>query len=176
MNNKPFKIIITGGPGSGKTTLISRLNDMDYRTINESARTIIDVLKINPSKYRQKIIQKNQIFIENLIKNESGLFFLDQSLVDIGVYNKINNHENLDRKIIDRSRYFPHVFILKNLDKKIYPSNREESFEESKKIHHLIKNEYKKLGFIIVDVKNQSVEKRIDFIIKKINILIKKHE
>ena len=35
-------IIITGGPGAGKTTLINALGDMGYPTFAESSRQLIE--------------------------------------------------------------------------------------------------------------------------------------
>lgn len=42
MNQKEnMKIIITGGPGMGKTSIIGSLEEMGYSTVPESGRDII---------------------------------------------------------------------------------------------------------------------------------------
>ena len=34
--------LLTGGPGSGKSTVLNTLEDMGYHTVQEVARTIMD--------------------------------------------------------------------------------------------------------------------------------------
>lgn len=168
MKNKLIKVIITGGPGSGKTTIINELKSIGYRVIPESANIIIGMYKIKPSAYRQRRIQENQIFLENLIQNESGIFFLDQGLIDINVYNKLNKCNSVDKKIIYKLEYYNKVFVLDNLDRKYYPNNREESYIKSKKINKKIISEYHNYGFEIIKVKKDTIENRIKFIINNL--------
>lgn len=41
MSKKPYRIILTGGPGSGKTTLINALKNKGYSCSLEAGRAII---------------------------------------------------------------------------------------------------------------------------------------
>ena len=54
-----FKIVISGGPGSGKTTIINSLKDKGYFCYDEVSRELIERNKKNIA---------HNIFIENPIK------------------------------------------------------------------------------------------------------------
>ena len=41
MENKSNAIIITGGPGMGKTSVIEQLSEMGYHSVEETGRSII---------------------------------------------------------------------------------------------------------------------------------------
>ncbi len=168
MNNKLLKVVITGGPGSGKTSVVNKLKSLGYRIIPESANIVISMYKIKPSGYRQKKIELNQLYLEDMIKKESGIFFLDQGLIDINVYNKLNNCKPVAKKVICESGYYNKVFVLDNLNKKYYPNNREESYTLSKNINKKIIQEYHNYGFEIIKVKKSTINNRVKFIINNI--------
>jgi len=51
--------VITGGPGSGKTTTVNLLKDMGYTTTIEHARHYIDTMRVKGKTVEE--IRKNQI-------------------------------------------------------------------------------------------------------------------
>ena len=54
-----MKIVITGGPGTGKTSIINKLKDIGHTVFHESSREIIQ-------KYKK--LGHNQLFLSDPIK------------------------------------------------------------------------------------------------------------
>ena len=53
-----MKIVITGGPGTGKTSIINKLEDIGHTVFHESSREIIQ-------KYKK--LGHNQLFLSDKI-------------------------------------------------------------------------------------------------------------
>lgn len=162
------KIIITGGPASGKTTTISLLKEIGYQTIPESARIIIEKTKLISCHSRQKLILKQQIINEKNILTSKDIF-IDQGFIDIEIYNLKNKYkENKMYGLIKNSNYYKKVFLLENLNKEVYPNNREETFSESVRLSKEIENAYKKYGFKVIKIKPDTPQKRVKLILNQI--------
>ena len=168
MKNK--KIIISGPPSSGKTTIILELNKIGYECISE----------INPSNNKNIKIQKNKILISNFIFNErkkqyknakNTTTFFDRSMIDVIAYLKYwdkNYPKEWDEDII-KYRYYKKIFYAP-FWKKIYLNNnyRPESYLESQMIDHELKNTYTKFNYNIIELPKSNIHDRINFILKNI--------
>ena len=91
--------VITGGPGSGKTTTVNLLKGRGYKTTIEHARHYIDTQRIT-GKTVEEIRNNQQEFqlgiLDMQIKQEAILFpdeivFLDRALPDALAYFKFLN-------------------------------------------------------------------------------------
>ena len=81
-------VVITGGPGSGKSTILNALSKLGYKVIDETARIIIKERlskglspRPNPEEFAQQIFD---IDFKNYISNidTSQLLFFDRSFLD----------------------------------------------------------------------------------------------
>ena len=168
--------VITGGPGSGKTTTVNLLKDKGYITTFEHARhyldtqrlkgrTIADVRKQQAAfqlgVLDMQIEQENQILPDVLV-------FLDSAIPDALAYYRFLNlpeDEKLTEALLTVS--YKKIFILDCLPL-VKDYARTEDAVAQKKIHALLIEVYESLGFPIVQVPVLPPEERVDFILKNL--------
>ena len=168
--------VITGGPGSGKTTTVNLLKERGYITTFEHARHYIDTQRlkgrtVEETRKNQREFQLGvldmQIEQENEISPEV-LVFLDRAIPDALAYYRFLNL-SLDEKLIKAMQTvsYKKVFILDPLPlKNDYARN--EDTEAQKKIHALITEVYESLPFPVIHVPVLIAEERVDFILKNL--------
>lgn len=173
---KPIRrIVLTGGPGVGKSTVIRLLSSRGYSIVPEAAAIIIErEKKIDSDCLPWKNVSKFQEAVSNLQlsleeKIQEGITFLDRGLIDGHAYSKIDNVEA--PKIIyshSRERYNT-VFLLDPLP--IYKKDeiRWDNEERAKIVHKTITESYKTFGYNPIVVPVLSPESRLDFILNRSN-------
>lgn len=91
------RIVFTGGPGVGKTTVLMELQASAYSIVGDSARTIIQDRRSrglsprpNPCEFAQEVLRMD---VENYTRHAvtSGTVFFDRSVVDaLGMLNQVS--------------------------------------------------------------------------------------
>ncbi len=172
-----MEYVITGGPCTGKTTLINALEQRGYAVVSESARQIImeeqqKEFGILPWKHHgsffvfQQLVLRRQMDLENRLK--ADICFLDRGVVDGVAYcnlaGSIAPDEVLLYACINR---YDGVFLLDRLAYK-KDSERVEDESTAVRIHHLIEEAYRKYKYEIINVPVLPVEQRVDFVLDKI--------
>lgn len=175
--NKPKRdtnwYVITGGPSTGKTTVINLLAEKGYKTTIEHARHYIDTQK-KTGKTVEEIRENKHNFqmevIELQIKEEKELspndiVFLDRAIPDALAYYKFLNlkYDHVLLQAVENVSY-KKIFILDMLPM-VNDYARTEDQEAQKVIHQLIKDAYESLPFPIVYVPVLSPEERVKFIL-----------
>ncbi len=168
------KYVISGGANSGKTTIINELKKKGFRTIPEAARMVIKecqkIKEWTPEKnfyeFEIKILNK-QLRMES--EKKEGIVFLDRGIVDTFTYLRQTN-KDIPEKIIKlvKERDYEKIFFLEMLPTYERDDERWENEERARKTHELIKKNYTKLGYDIINVPLMNVRERTDFILKKI--------
>ena len=172
------KYIITGAPGTGKTTIINALIKKGYSCAEEISRELIaEQLSIGGDI----LPWKNQIAFENHIANlrkqqylncsEKENYFFDRSSIDCIAYLKANKLEitNEISQITKECIFNKQVFITP-LWEEIYINDGEriEDIKSALNIENSIIKTYKSLGYNLITVPKLSVKERVSFIISKI--------
>lgn len=155
--NEQKKYVFTGGPCTGKTTLLNALSG-NYQVLPEAARQIIEeeqtktngTLPWTDFDGFEKLVYERQITQENSVRNYQGTVLLDRGTSDITGYYKANNLKTPSwlEKSLKETRYNA-VFILDRLPESYFKNDsaRKETPEEAAHIHNSIIAAYKQAGY-----------------------------
>ena len=169
--------VISGGPCTGKTSVIDGLRKKGYFTLKEGAREVGDndsrfkgksIKEIGAEEFQDAIFKFQAEQIKKIPKREK-IAFLDRALPDTITYARLRS-KGFSREKIEYAKKFKYdgVFVMDFLKTYRKDELRHENKDEQKKIHEEIIKTYKEFGYDIIIVPFMSVEKRVDFILSKI--------
>ncbi|MCT8229807.1 AAA family ATPase [Proteus terrae] len=179
MPEKSHRIILTGGPGSGKTTLINELKNRGYPCSLEAGRAIIqdqsviegNVLPwIDPNAFAQAmLIWELRSWHE--ANNNKIPYFYDRGIPDIAGYLLLCGlaiPKHLD-KAITLFRYVTNVFIAPPWPE-IYTQDQErkQTEKEAEETYLAMIAVYKKYNYNLIELPKIEITNRANFIINKI--------
>lgn len=175
------KIVITGGPGTGKSTLINALIKRGYNCIEEISRQV--TLEAQKEGIDQLFLSNSLLFSERLLNGRKKQFkdadkfadqilFFDRGLPDVLAYMDYIG-DRYPKYFIEacQTNLYDAVFVLKPW-KSIYTIDNEryENFEQAEKIHDYLVNTYQKYHYDLIDVPFDTVENRTDFILNTLKL------
>ena len=180
-NLKSKKIVIAGGPGTGKTTLINHLKALGFQCYDEISRQV--TLEARRDGIEQLFLTQPLLFSEKLLEGRTKQFldaakapenvvFLDRGLPDVLAYMDYIGDDYPQHFVKTCETYiYDGVFILAPWQE-IFTSDSEryESFEDAIKIHHHLLESYKRFGYQLIDVPFGGIKKRSDFILDSLNL------
>lgn len=179
MLKSPKKYIITGPPGSGKSTLIHALQQLGIPCIEEVSRDIIikeqnqgldGMPWRNIQRFTQLVIQETQ---HRLFKYPESLF-TDRSLIDNIAYNTYYKARiNSDLLGFNFEYYYHNLVFFAPLWPDIYRQDpqRPQEFNEQVALSETLKETYINHGFTIEDIPCVTVEERVLYILNRIKEL-----
>lgn len=173
------KIVITGGPSTGKTTLINYLEQAGELCLHEISRSItleakkqgIDQLFLeDPTLFSRKLLEgRIQQFFEAEQKKKERIF-LDRGIPDIIGYMEYANQSS-PSEFIEASRKYRYneIFILPPWEE-IHETDNEryESFEQATKIYENLLETYTQFGYQCIRVPFGTVKERGNFILEQV--------
>jgi len=168
--------VITGGPGSGKTTTVNMLESLGYKTTIEKARHYIDT-KLKDGKTIDEIERNQRGFQQAVIKMQleteskltpAELVFMDRAIPDALAYYRFLNlkTDHLVEDAIKQASY-KKIFILDCLPL-VNDYARREDESAQHRIHELITSVYESLPFPIVYVPVLPAQERVNVILKNL--------
>ena len=179
---KSKRIVISGGPGSGKTSLISHLEKEGHTCMHEISRDVtiaaqkegIEQLFLeNPVLFSQKLLEgRLEQFIQASLISETFVFY-DRGMPDVTAYmDYVDSQYPLSFTKTCSSNRYDVVFLLPPW-KAIYTQDNEryESFEQAKELYQFLLKSYKKFNYSVIEVPAGTIEERSNFMLNKLKIL-----
>ncbi|MBC7642994.1 MAG: ATP-binding protein [Flavobacterium sp.] len=172
-------IVIIGGPGSGKTSIINELISKGYCCYPEISREVtlkakadgIDQLFLsNPILFSELLLQGRIKQFENALNEPHKIVFLDRGIPDVLAYMRfIGDDYPDDFEIACQINKYSKIFVLPPWQE-IYVSDNEryESYEQAEAIHHHLVNTYQSYGYQLIEVPKDTIENRVFHILEQI--------
>lgn len=172
-------IVLLGGPGTGKSTLINELVARGFCCYPEISRQVtmkaqqegIEQLFLEqPLLFSQMLLEGRIEQYKNALNEPDNVVFIDRGIPDVVAYMDYIGDEYPENftKACEGYKYTK-TFILPPWEE-IYQSDAEryENFEQAVKIQEHLIETYKKYGYELIEVPKDTVENRILYILDKI--------
>ena len=177
------KIVITGGPSTGKSTVLNELININFNCMPEISREVtlqarkkgIEQLFLkDPLLFSKMLLEGRFKQYEDANKIDTDIIFFDRGIPDVHAY---MNYMGVDYPSIFQemsiNNKYTHVFLMPPWEHiYITDSERYESFEQSLAIHNHLRKVYEGLGYTIQEVPFGSVKLRVNFILNTLNISV----
>ncbi len=176
------KIPISGGPHSGKTTLLEALGtefEGAYFVAEPAERVITRELArqtgdptytpnvpwLDYSKFGPEVADES-VLLEADIPNDADLVFQDRSLIDTIAYCRLNDFESFIPEVERRIKVAGYALALFCEPVGIYTATdvRRETAEEAQRTHDFLAEAYDKSGITVIHLPAVPVPERIDII------------
>ena len=173
-------VVIIGGPGSGKTTLIEKLTEKGYTCYPEISREV--TLEARAQGIEQLFLEKPLLFSELLLEGRKKQFFkaieepcetvfIDRGIPDVLAY--MHYIGDAYPPFFDqacREHKYHKIFFLPPWED-IYTSDeaRYENFEQAQLISGHLTETYKKYGYDLIEVPKDTPDNRILFILEHLS-------
>lgn len=177
--------MITGGPATGKTSVINGLNDSGYLCFHEIIRNLTNEAKesgdlgsletnpinsvTDPLKFNRKLLEGRKMQFLQSQKMKGKLAFFDRGIPDVlaymDYYDQVREPEFTEAA---KTYKYDKVFLLP-MWKEIFATDEErfENYDDALKIEDCLRKAYDQFGYQVVEVPFDSIKNRIDFILNQ---------
>lgn len=173
------KIVITGGPSTGKTSLIKKIGGQGFPCFEEISREI--TLEARKAGISQLFITDPLLFSERILEGRIQQFrtadtldrpivFFDRGIPDVPAYmDCFGQTYGQHFKDACISYKYDHIFLLPPWEAiHVSDNERYESYDEARRIHIFLERTYTHFGYKITHVPKGTVEGRTTFILNTI--------
>jgi predicted ATPase len=170
-------IVLTGGPGGGKSTVLDLLAARGFRFIQESARLIIRnrlALGLSPRpdpiEFARDTFEMDYNNYLDAIDSDEIIFF-DRCLVDSACMIRDADESQFERvaSLLVSNRFNSKVFITPPW-KEIYTTDteRDQTFDEAVSVYERLFSWYHENGYQLIVLPKVSAEERVEFILSEL--------
>ena len=180
---KVKRVVITGGPGTGKTSVVNLLETSGFYCFHEIVRSMtLDAKKKqdsgsfisnplafvkDPKSFNEQLLSGRLSHFLKAADLEEDTVFFDRGLPDVLAYMNYFN-QSYEKKYIDvcKAHTYDTVFIFPPWEE-IYVQDNErlENFKEAMEIHEALEKTYFFLGYDIIEVPFGTVNERLKFVL-----------
>ena len=172
--------VLTGGPGSGKTTTLLALEKLGFPLVPEIARQIIqeqvrdhgDALPWADRERYTRLMLQRSIQSYRHHARITHITFADRGIPDTLAYARLIQQPGQQpiRDASHRFRYADRVFIAPPW-REIYEidSERKQDFDEAQRTYTVLVNTYKDCNYDLIDLPKISAQERAKFILQEIS-------
>lgn len=169
-------IVISGGPGSGKTTIISQLKKRGYTCYDEVSRDIIIEAKkkgidqlflTDPEEFSRLVLEGREKQFTDAQNSDEEWIFIDRGIPDVVAYMNFKNEASPEAFInSSKTNRYDFVFVLPPW-RKIYKQDNEryETFEDAIGIYKKLKKTYETFGYEAIEVPKGNLMDRANYIL-----------
>lgn len=173
-NNHAKKIVITGGPGSGKTCILLGLERLGEYVVRESATDHIRYMQAQGVErpwehddFQLQIAQLQKLH-ESRIHPDAKRVFLDRACYDGLAYLAPNSHNHQQVKQTSQTSTYDLVFVVEPLDFTEQTVVRRESREEAQALAKKFVRIYRQAGFEPIMIKPAPLMERVHNVLREV--------
>lgn len=170
-------IAFCGGPGVGKTTVVTALHERGYGCTSDSARAIIQERlsrglspRPPPREFAEQILEREKAQYRSNA-GATGPVFFDRCVLDpLSMLHQLGFlADDALRRLLAEYVYFPKAFIFPPW-REIYANDaeRDHTFEHVVAVHEGAAAWYRRCGYDLVEVPRGTVEERCEFILRHV--------
>ena len=175
---KVKKYVLTGGPGSGKSSIVIALEMRGEYVIREAAEDYIRLRQAQgqpepwtEENFQDKILEL-QILRESRIPKNIERIFIDRGIIDgMAYFHKAGKRPS--KKLLDEAnkaygRAYDKIFLIENLGSCESNHVRRENIEEALILERLQERNYRYYEFPVIKVPASPLDDRVNYILERV--------
>jgi predicted ATPase len=174
-----LRVVLTGGPGAGKTTVLAELARRGFTVLPDSARAVIAERQAAglpprpaPEAFARLVLERDIAQYTASAASAAGVRFFDRcALEPLGMLAGLQVLQDADQALLQSLRFHPAVFLCPPW-RAIYVTDaqRDHDFAHAERVAAKCARWYAQCGYTIATVPCTTVTARADFILQTLGL------